>query len=78
MEMLQKLHQQASTTYVDPYNFAILSAGLGDRDASFQWLERAFSQRSQGITYLAVDPRLNPLRPDPRFISLARRMNLPA
>jgi eukaryotic-like serine/threonine-protein kinase len=76
-EMLRKLQLQQATSYVDPYNFAILFAGLGDKDATFKWLEKGFAQHSQGITYLAVDPRLNPLRSDPRFLDLAKRMNLP-
>jgi TolB-like protein/DNA-binding winged helix-turn-helix (wHTH) protein/tetratricopeptide (TPR) repeat protein len=53
-------------------------AGLGDRDQAFARLERAFTERSDRMVWLQVDPLLEPLRPDPRFQDLVRRMGLPA
>jgi hypothetical protein len=48
-------------------------AALGNVDAALQRLERALEERSHDIVFLAVDPRLDPLRGDPRFTRLARR-----
>jgi hypothetical protein len=51
--------------------------GLGDKDRAFQWLAKAFEERSPILAYyLKVDPLGDRLRPDPRFADLLRRMNL--
>jgi tetratricopeptide (TPR) repeat protein len=60
------------------YAIALLYAGLGDKDVAFEWLERAYTERSAfNLMTLAVEPRLDSLREDPRFRDLLRRMNLP-
>jgi TolB-like protein/Tfp pilus assembly protein PilF len=53
-------------------------AGLGDNDQAFAWLERAYQERRQRLTWLNADPLLEPLRPDPRFADLVRRVGLPS
>ncbi|MGH7731068.1 MAG: protein kinase domain-containing protein [Candidatus Eiseniibacteriota bacterium] len=63
---------------VSPYSIGNIYAALGDRDQAFVWLERALEDRDRMMTSLAVHPRLDPLRGDPRFGSLLARMNLPA
>ncbi len=50
---------------------------LGDKDRAFQWLERGYRERSQAYSALNVDPSWDPLRSDPRFQDLVRRMNFP-
>jgi hypothetical protein len=53
------------------------TAGLGDKDAAFDWLNRAYDDRSYLLAvYLNTDPRLDTLRSDPRFHELRRKMNL--
>jgi TolB-like protein/tetratricopeptide (TPR) repeat protein len=47
-----------------------------DRDAAFEWLERAYAQRDAGLRWLKVDPLFDGLRGDPRYEALLRRMNL--
>jgi tetratricopeptide (TPR) repeat protein len=51
--------------------------GLGDKSRALDWLEKAYAQRADELSYLKVDPVLDPLRSDPRFQDLLRRMNLP-
>jgi len=51
--------------------------GLQENDQAFAWLERAFKHRSTWLTYLKVEPQLDPLRSDPRFQNLLRRVGLP-
>ena len=47
---------------------------MGDRDQALRYLERAFEERSTILAYLLIDPRLAPLRSEPRFVALARRL----
>ena len=61
-------------SYVPAYWFALLHAGLGQRDSALRYLERAYEERSTVLAYLLIDPRLAPLRNDPRFLALARRL----
>jgi hypothetical protein len=51
-------------------------AALGDFDSAFASLERAFQTRSAGLIYLHLDPGYAPLRQDPRFAELVRRIGL--
>ena len=52
--------------------------GLGEADQVFAWLERALNEKSNLMQWLAVDPMFDPLRSDPRFQDLLRRVALPA
>ena len=70
------LESRSTRTYVPPYWMATLYVGLGDKDRAFSWLERAYQERSGGLVWLRVDPRLDPLRQDPRFAALAQRIEL--
>jgi len=62
--------------YVPATSLARVYAGLVEKDKAFEWLERAYAERSVGLSLLKVDPRFDPLRSDPRFADLLRRMNL--
>jgi serine/threonine-protein kinase len=57
----------AQQRYVSPYSMALIYIGLGDRDNAFKWLELAYNERDESFIHLKVDPRLDPLRADPRF-----------
>jgi TolB-like protein/Tfp pilus assembly protein PilF len=54
-------------------------ARVGEKDQAFEWLERAYQEQSLGwfVVDLKVDPMLDPLRDDPRYADLLRRMNFP-
>jgi|SRR5436190_244441 len=64
--------------FVSPFGMIWGYAGLGDNDRAFAWLEKAYQERYDRMVWLNVDPLLAPLRPDPRFADLVRRMGLPA
>ncbi len=51
---------------------------LGDKDEAFRWLERAFNEHYFYLVFLKVEPDLDPLRNDPRFAVLLRRVGLPS
>jgi hypothetical protein len=77
-KVLEKLKEISTQRYVAPYNVAVIYSGLGDKDAAFDWLDRAFNERSYLLgVYLNTDSRLDNLRSDPRFRELHRKMNLP-
>jgi len=72
--LLGDLEQMAARRYVSPFEFAVVHLALGARDAAMAWLERAADDRAFEMTSLAVDPRLIPVRQDPRFQALAARV----
>ena len=77
-ECLRKLKQQSNADKVGTYEVAFIHAGLGEKDQAFEWLEKAYEEHDQGLSFLKVDPTLDPLRSDPRFQDLLRRMNFPS
>jgi serine/threonine protein kinase/tetratricopeptide (TPR) repeat protein len=76
-KMLEKLERQAKRTYVSPTGIGLIYAVLGERQQAFAWLERAYEQRDYSLLELKVDPIFDPLRSDPRFQDLLRRVGLP-
>ena len=58
------------------YRLAEINTYLGEHDKAFRWLEKALSERPDWIPFLKVEPTLDPLRSDPRFIALLRKMGL--
>ena len=78
LRLIARLKASADTAYLSPYPVGVIHAGLGDTDQAFAWFERAFTDRSgQMVFYLATDNRMDPLRSDPRFVSLQKRIGLP-
>ena len=59
-----------------PLFVATIYITLGEHDAAFEWIERAFSERAPTLSHIKVDPRFEPLHSDPRFAELLRRMGL--
>jgi TolB-like protein len=72
--VLATLRAATARSYVPSYYFAVVYAGLGERDQALRYLERAYEERSTVLAYLLIDPRLAPLRDDARFLALARRL----
>ena len=76
--VLQQLDAASKTRYVPPYPIAVIYAGLGRDDEAFAWLQKAYEGRDSWMCYLAIDPRMDVLRKDPRFAELLNRLKLPA
>jgi tetratricopeptide (TPR) repeat protein len=62
---------------VSAYVMAAIHSALGERDPAFDWLDRAYEQREVHLVSLKVDPALDGLRADERFVQLMRRVGLP-
>ena len=75
-QTLADLKELSNRRYVPPFDSAVIYAGLGDKERTFEWLEKAFEERSWGMFRLKVDPRFDGMRSDPRFARLLRRMGL--
>jgi TolB-like protein/Tfp pilus assembly protein PilF len=77
LKILGELKERASQTYVQPIWIAVIHAALGEKDEALAWLEKGYEDRSGWLIYLKVDPMFAPLRADPRFADLVRRVGLP-
>jgi len=62
--------------YVSPFDTALIYAGLNDKPRAFEWLEKAYQERSVWMVYLKVDPRLDRLRSTPEFQQLLKKVGL--
>jgi hypothetical protein len=67
-----------STAYVSPFDLALIHAALGEKDKAFVLLDKAVAERSTFLLYSQWEPRLDPLRPDPRFKQILKQIGLPA
>jgi serine/threonine protein kinase/Flp pilus assembly protein TadD len=76
IEVLADLHENAKHSYVSAYYFAIIHVGLGETDEAFKWLEEAYEERSGFMPFLKVDPIVDSLRTDARFVNLLQRIGL--
>jgi TolB-like protein/DNA-binding winged helix-turn-helix (wHTH) protein/Tfp pilus assembly protein PilF len=75
-EIIERL-KRAEQGYLHVYEIAFIYAGLGQKDQAFEWLDKAYQQRDRGLLFLKTDHCLGPLRSDPRFQDLLRRLNFP-
>jgi hypothetical protein len=77
-KVLQQLHEKAATMYVPPCAYAWIHLGLGEVDAAFHWMNRAVEECDQFMMPIKTYRFLDPIRKDPRYLALLRKMNLEA
>jgi len=75
--ILEQLEGALPQRYVSACDIAAVYAALQESDVALQWLEKAFAERSPRMVELGVEPIFDPLRTDPRFVDLVRRVGLP-
>jgi len=76
-EILDDLLARARTQYISAYVIAVIYNGLGNKNETFAWLEKAVEHRDGWLAnWLNVDPRLDNLRKDPKFTGLLRKIGL--
>jgi len=61
---------------VSAYDIAEIYVGLGEKERAFEWLDKAVEERPRFLVDLRVEPKLDPVRSDPRFAVLLRRTGL--
>jgi len=76
LELLEELKAVSSQKYVYPVSFARIYAGLVDKEQTLAWLEKGYEERAAPLFYAKVDPIWDPVRSDPRFNDLLRRIGL--
>jgi len=76
-KIIDQLTERAEITYVQPTWLAVIYGAMGEKDKAFEWLQKAYEDRSSWFVNLNVDPLFDPLRNDARFTDLVRRVNLP-
>ncbi len=77
LKLLAQLDALSKKQYVSPFYVATVYLGLGKNEFAMNWLQKAYADRSNGLVFFKVEPELDPLRSDPRFISLLRKLNFP-
>ena len=73
---LGELDELATRRYVAAFPRAVIYTGLGEKERAFEWLEKAYAGRNMQLRFLKVSPLFDPLRSDPRFTELLKRMGL--
>jgi serine/threonine-protein kinase len=75
-QVLDELLALSRRRYVSPFSIMDIYLGLGDRDKAFEWMEKCYQERTNGMAWLAVAPEFDPIREDPRFDMYLRRIGL--
>jgi TolB-like protein/DNA-binding winged helix-turn-helix (wHTH) protein len=76
--VLQNLLNERKRHYASPFDIALIYTALGEKGTAFLWLDKAVSERSTSLVYSKWEPRLDPLRSDPRFAEMMKKIGLPA
>ena len=77
-KLIQELQALSRQSYFSPAEMSQAYASLKDADSAFAWLEKAFETRDVVLVRLKIDPAWDPIRDDPRYADLVRRIGFPA
>ena len=75
-KILEGLQALSKTEYVSPEDIALVYIGLGDKERSLDWLEKAYEEGDPGLNHIKVEPQFAGLHSEPRFQALLTRMRL--
>jgi tetratricopeptide (TPR) repeat protein len=75
--ILRTLEERSRSSWVPAYNLAIIHVALKENDEALRYLQKAYDEQDWALLVLAVEPRLDPLRSDPRFRKLCRKLRFP-
>jgi eukaryotic-like serine/threonine-protein kinase len=75
--LIEVLKNESRGQYVAPNEIARYYALMGDRDHTFEWLEKGYAERSGRMEYLKSEDSLEPFHSDPRYVDLLKRMGMP-
>ena len=75
-KILEELKQQSQNVFISPGYFALIHIGLGNIDQAFEWMDKSYQEHIWYMPYLKVMPEYDPLRNDPRFEALLKKVGL--
>ena len=70
VKILREFESQAGREFFDPYFIAVVYLALDEKDKAIEWLERSYQVRSNWLLWMNTEPKLDPIRNDPRFQEL--------
>jgi TolB-like protein/class 3 adenylate cyclase/Tfp pilus assembly protein PilF len=73
--VIEEMNRKSLHGYVPPFNLAIVYLGMGDHERALDYLEQAYSAHSQWLCWLKMDRIFDPLRKEPRFVALTKKLN---
>jgi tetratricopeptide (TPR) repeat protein len=76
-QVIARLKEVSKSRFLCPYEIGVAYLHLGEKEEALPWLEKGYEVRSYCMVWLGTDPRLDPLRSDPRLTDLIRRIGLP-
>ena len=76
LRIIEELTSASKHSFIPAFLYALVYAGLEDKDQAFGWLEKAYEERFNRLAYLKQDALWDPLRSDPRFIDMLRRLGI--
>ena len=76
IEVINRLNELARNKYVSSYDMAIIYIALGEKDIVFELLEKAYTERSSSLAWIKVEPILDGISDDPRYLELLKKMGL--
>ena len=75
-KILTELMVQSKHKYISPFWIAVLNFVLDRKEQFFKWLEKGYREHDVLMIFLNVDPLFDPVRSDPKFQSILRKLNL--
>ena len=75
-QILRRLEERSVRTFVPAYNLAVINIALDDKETAMRYMQQAYENRDWAMLVLAEEPRLDPLRRDPRFQEILAKLNL--
>jgi TolB-like protein/Flp pilus assembly protein TadD len=76
LKMLERMNAVAKSRYVTPYGVALVYASINDKEKAFEYLNKAFEEKSNWLVWLKQDPRWEPIKNDSRYQELVSRVGL--
>jgi hypothetical protein len=76
LEVLADLKNRSKNEYIPPFAFAVIHAGLGEKEQGLKWLQRGIAERDIFLPENFFDPLLDPLRKEPEYAEIERAMGL--
>ncbi len=78
MEVLHHIEAKSKNRYVTPYAATLIYLGVSDKDKTITLLNQCVAERTNWLVWLLKDPRWDPMRADPRFQEIVRKVGFPA